>query len=176
MPSSTIGIEHGRSSQTIGHGREDIILKARRSVPTSRERFQKFVQNNRSWADHLPVETLIAESGLPMSVPSAYRALRRMNVKGKRTNRSRYSGFWAKINWDLPNSDLSAIWHVDRGNILSKRRDLGKPAAKWAKDKYSRLEDMPAEYHAAVASEQRKSGRYRGPRPWGVNRLKDTAA
>ena len=105
--------------------------------------------------------TLIRRSGIAISWSSAYRVARRLGVRGKYRNRSRYDGFWAVVNWRLPDGTLSEVWGTLRGNLRQRRLRMNAGPPRWRA--YHDADD--ADFRHAVLVERRKAARFRGPRP-----------
>lgn len=88
-------------------------------------RFREWLHANRARVGKMKVHQMVTLWGEPISRSSAYRAAIAEGLRGLRMNRTRYAAFWNLINWRLPDSVLSAIWGVTRGNIRTRRVRLG---------------------------------------------------
>jgi hypothetical protein len=85
-----------------------------------------------------------------------------MNVIGKRRSyRNLYERFWQKLNWQLPDSILSSIWKMDRGNLHAWRIRLRQLPPRW---RVRGHENHPV-FRAAVQLEKLKAKNFTGPRP-----------
>src|SRR5690242_4400915 len=85
-----------------------------------RHRFRSWLVGQR-FAPDMTLRLLMEKFGRPISVSSAYRIAVTVGLRGRRRNRTRYQGFWDAINWELPDSTLSRIWGVTRGNLRQRR-------------------------------------------------------
>lgn len=94
-------------------------------VAGGRQAFQQWLAANRREVRKMPIREVLAIYGGHISVSAAYRIAVGLGLRGKRRNASRYDKFWATINWRLPDTTLSAIWGVGRGNIRQRRVRLG---------------------------------------------------
>ncbi len=135
--------------------------KTTRATATARVRFRGWLRNNHELALALPLPVLVRRYGRDISMSSAYRVALAEGVRGSRRNATRYAAFWKMINWDLPDSVLSTIWGVGRGNLRTRRvrLQLGSPRFD------ARCFPTSHSYHEAVSREKRRASHYRGPRP-----------
>jgi hypothetical protein len=78
-----------------------------------------------------------------------------------RFNRTKYFDFWKIINWSLPDTTLSTIWGVDRGNIRARRVRLHSGSSRW---RLKRDAGHPV-FLAAIGLEKLKSKKFSGPKP-----------
>jgi hypothetical protein len=153
------------------------------ATPAVKKRFGRFIESRPNLTQTISIPDLVAafereigeSSGTVISPMSAYRIAIQHGVRGLRRNRSRFDEFWGRLNWQLPDSELAAIWKLDRANVQSKRRalhrlqemklsDIEVPfQPTWSKTKDSAL----PEYQSAIRSERAKASFWcnRGPRP-----------
>ncbi len=78
-----------------------------------------------------------------------------------RRNRSRFDDFWQSVNWQLPDSTLSQVWQVDRGNLHARRIRLGHPPPRW---QVLRDQSNPV-FGAAISLEKLKARKFAGAKP-----------
>jgi hypothetical protein len=126
-----------------------------------RHAFRMWLRKNRRAVRKLELPEMLARYGGDISVSAAYRAAIAEGLRGKRCNGTRYAPFWATINWRLPDSVLSAIWGVMRGNIRQRRVRLGVGDATYD----GRLDMKNPAYLEEVDREKRRARRFEGPRP-----------
>jgi hypothetical protein len=138
----------------------------------ARAQFAKFLKNNRKKARELAIPELVAEfceqESLSINRSAAYRVAMSLKYRGHRRNKSRYDPFWETINWMLPDSDLSEIWGVERGNIQSRRKTLSMFAVENVLDKplWHRSEfEKSVQYQEAFVREKMKARNFKHPRP-----------
>jgi hypothetical protein len=97
---------------------------ARQRQIFARLQFRDWLRRHRSTARKHPFSHLLASFDGSISKSSAYRAALMEGLRGQRLNKTRYAEFWATINWDLPDSVLSRVWAVKRGNLRQRRNRL----------------------------------------------------
>lgn len=109
----------------------------------------------------MELPALLRRYGGLISTSAAYRAALAEGVRGKRRNNTRYEGFWRTINWVLPDSVLSNVWGVSRGNLRQRRVRLGVGDPAYD----ARFDFTKASFLDVVAFEVQRAAAYTGPRP-----------
>lgn len=138
-----------------------IARQKTRTGPSQRSRFRDWLLANRNEVDQLQLTELLRRYRGVISKSSAYRVAVAMRVRGTRQHSTRYAKFWNTINWRLPDSSLSAIWKVTRGNIRQRRVRLGVGDAAYN----ARWDRENESYLSEVAHERRRAARFEGLRP-----------
>jgi hypothetical protein len=123
--------------------------------------FAMWLRSHRPRAEVTGLPDLVREFGGNISLSSAYRIAVRMGAKGRRHNRSRYDEFWEIVNWDLPDSVLSELWGVARGNLRQRRVRLGKGKCAFN----VRNSRHSSDFKRQVQCEEGRARNYDGPRP-----------
>jgi hypothetical protein len=127
----------------------------------TRAQFRKWLRDHRRQAADMSLSRLVRCFNSPISLSAAYRVALAAGLRGKRRNRTRYEQFWSLIDWSLPDSVLSDVWGVKRGNLRQRRVRLGIDAPR-----FNVLRDFrSAQFVKAVSDERRRAAEYAGPRP-----------
>src|SRR5690348_7847765 len=97
-----------------------------RPPDATRRHFRRWLRKHRRVARETPLRALLDRYAPGISPSAAYRAAVAEGVRGLRSYRTRYAGFWNLINWELPDSVLESIWGVARGNLRQRRLRTAK--------------------------------------------------
>ncbi len=152
----------GVTKNFVNSKRKDLGLPcATYEKRATREQFRRFLKGRPKQAKETNIDELIRLSKLDLTTSSAYRIARSLKFRGTRKNKSRYSDFWKQLNWHLPDSDLAEIWGVERGNIQSKRRSLGKDRPMWSRAEWS----TSSVYQQTKGQEEARAAEYTGRKP-----------
>jgi hypothetical protein len=127
----------------------------------ARIEFRDWLRRNRRTVANVALREVLRRYGGDISLQSAYRIAVVEGLRGHRRNASRYAAFWEALNWDLPDSVLSAVWNVTRGNLRQRRLRLGVGRPKYRVHRHS----TSPTFLAVVACEKRIASRFTGLRP-----------
>lgn len=138
-----------------------VKVRSKSNPKHSRSQFRVWLRSHRTSAKNLSIRELVLGYGQTISMAGAYRVAVAEGLRGARSNWTRYERFWARINWDLPDSVLSAVWGVDRGNLRQRRDRINVGPPRF------RLPVARSDPHfvRAVFNERLRSKRYHGARP-----------
>lgn len=131
------------------------------SFSPKRRKFGQWLSAKKHVAHSISMPQLIAQSGMCVSVATAYRTAVALGVRGQRRNHTRYSIFWSRIDWRLPDMVLGRIWGVSRQNVRHRRKRDRRDAPRWRLP--HAISDR--EYVNAIRQERKRAGRYSGPVP-----------
>jgi hypothetical protein len=127
----------------------------------ARQDFRQWLRKHRQLARETPLRVLLNRYARDISSSAAYRAAVDEGVRGLRSYRTRYAGFWNLINWELPDGVLESIWGVARGNLRQRRLRTAMASPLFV----ASTDACDPRFIDAIRREKQLERRYDGPRP-----------